>query len=189
MRGDEIPQGMVVKVRRQFNDYNIASYRIENIGGFHWDCISGGVKSLAAFSSIYAYVSCDKAISGEVAHSCAHGDFPHRIKVCILKKDNPDTYHYIKSLVGDNPDPPKYFAKQDAVEAYKAIIENKKHPALIRKGDLIIINPQNIPVINGSSSRSKSFRVQLMRLMENNEDFVRDKYRSMLAYRKVKNTR
>jgi hypothetical protein len=27
-------------------------------------------------------------IEGEIAHSCEHGEGPHRIKVCIVQKDN-----------------------------------------------------------------------------------------------------
>ena len=33
-------------------------------------------------------VRCDAALEGEVSHSCLHGDGPHRIKVCVVAKDN-----------------------------------------------------------------------------------------------------
>ena len=136
--------------------------------------------------SVYAYVSCDKALSGEVAHSGVHGDCPHRIKVCILKIDNPDTYDYVKSRAGEKPAEYRYFSKKDAKDVFEAIVKKKSHVAITEKGDLIVINPMSIPEISGSDSRSKSFRKNLMRLMNNNEDFERASYRNMLAYKRKK---
>jgi hypothetical protein len=30
-------------------------------------------------------------LEGDLAHSCQHGEGPHRIKICIVKKDNPNS--------------------------------------------------------------------------------------------------
>jgi hypothetical protein len=39
-----------------------------------------------------------------VTSACAHGDGPHKIKVCITKTDNdPDVFAKLKSVVGEKP--------------------------------------------------------------------------------------
>ena len=50
--------------------------------------MSGGVKARARREFIHGYVWCNAALDGSVAHSCRHGEGPHRIKVCVVKKDN-----------------------------------------------------------------------------------------------------
>ncbi len=77
-----------VWVRRQWNDRRDAKYRMEDLESPHWDTQSGGVNSIAPRPFLHAYVWCDEAIEGELAHCCAHGRGPHRIKVCITKKMN-----------------------------------------------------------------------------------------------------
>jgi hypothetical protein len=78
-----------VKVRRQWNDSSrIATCRLEDLSGVHWDTTSGGVEAPTPQPFLHAYVQCDAMIAGELAHSGAHGACPHRIKVCIVKKDN-----------------------------------------------------------------------------------------------------
>jgi hypothetical protein len=81
-----------VVVRRRFNDYNAAEYRLEDIGTLQWSNVSGGVQTRANREYLCGYVWCNRAVAGEVSHSGAHGDCPHRIKVCILKKDNKEVY-------------------------------------------------------------------------------------------------
>ena len=46
---------------------------------------------------LHADVWCDGMIAGALAHSCQHGKGPHRIKVCIVQRDNSKTVY--KSLV------------------------------------------------------------------------------------------
>lgn len=83
-RDDEV----VVWVRRQWNDLRRASFPLSGLSGVHWSDMSGGVTRRANRRYLHAYVSCDAALEGEVAHSCLHGEGPHRIKVCIVAKDN-----------------------------------------------------------------------------------------------------
>lgn len=90
------PRETLVKVRRQWNDWRIATYRLSSLNGFHRDIISGGVGMRAPFESLYAYASCDSYIDGEIAHSGLHGDCPHNIKVVILKVDNKPKSFYEK---------------------------------------------------------------------------------------------
>ncbi len=77
-----------VYIRRQWNDTErIGSVALNQIRDVRWDCISGGVQAPTPQLFLHGYVRCDE-IEGEVAHSCMHGDGPHSIKVCIVKKDN-----------------------------------------------------------------------------------------------------
>jgi hypothetical protein len=77
-----------VTVRRQWNDHNIATYRLVDLSGLHMSNVSGGVGVRANRSYLCGYVACDAALEGAVSHSCAHGEGPHTIKVCVVKKDN-----------------------------------------------------------------------------------------------------
>lgn len=78
-----------VWVRRQWNDWRSAKYRFEDLDGVHWSDLSGGIQVAAPRAFLHAYVWCDALLEGELAHSCRHGQGPHRIKVCIVQKDNP----------------------------------------------------------------------------------------------------
>ena len=94
-----------VKVRRQPNDYQVATYKLSGIFDLHWDDVSGGIGvSFMDQHFLYGYVQCDEAVEGEVAHSCQHGTAPHSIKICILKKDNKTIY---ESLIKDLPPKPQ----------------------------------------------------------------------------------
>jgi len=82
-----VNESRTVKVRRQWNDWRIGEVKISGITDLHWDDISGGVWVKAPRPFLHGYVWCDEIV-GEIAHSCMHGEGPHRIKVCIVKKDN-----------------------------------------------------------------------------------------------------
>ena len=86
-----------VVVRRQWNDYRQGTVRFEDLEEPHWSQYSGGVYTRANQPYIHAFVSCDAIFEGEVAHTCLHGKGPHRIKVCIVRKDN-DPAIYAKIL-------------------------------------------------------------------------------------------
>ena len=75
-------------VRRQWNDWRKGKVKISNISNLHWDCMSGGVRTLAPRNFVHGYIFCTDIIEGEVAHSCQHGSPPHNIKICICKCDN-----------------------------------------------------------------------------------------------------
>jgi hypothetical protein len=79
---------LTVRVRRQWNDDRIATYRIEDLSGLHMSDVSGGIQARANREYLCGYVACDRALKGAVPHSCEHGRGPHRIKVCVVKKDN-----------------------------------------------------------------------------------------------------
>ena len=88
--------GLVVWVRRQFDDWRHAAYRMDDLSGLHWSSIGGGLQRRANREYLHAYVRCDGMIAGELAHSCRHGQGPHRIKVCITKVDNNKNWQEIE---------------------------------------------------------------------------------------------
>lgn len=65
---------------------------------------SGGINQMAPQPFIHGYVMCDGMLSGELAHSCAHGRRPHRIKVCVVKKANtPEVFKRLLEIAGPKP--------------------------------------------------------------------------------------
>lgn len=93
-----------VWVRRQWNNWLKGKVKMESLQDLHWDNMSGGVMSIAPQYFIHGYILCTDIIEGEIAHSCAHGEGPHRIKVCIVKKDNDkEIFDELLKIVGPKP--------------------------------------------------------------------------------------
>jgi hypothetical protein len=96
---------MFVVVRRQWDSWRQAKYRLADLGGAHWGQMSGGVGKRAPQPFIHGYVSCEGMVEGELDHSCMHGEGPHSIKVCIVRKDNDKaTYSQLLEQVGPKPE-------------------------------------------------------------------------------------
>jgi len=91
-----------VNVQRQWNDWRIGSVDISKLENLEWDSVSGGVQAPSSQAFLMAYIWCTD-IEGEIAHSGTPGQCPHRIKVVIVKKDNPDVYQQILRRVGPKP--------------------------------------------------------------------------------------
>jgi hypothetical protein len=82
-----------VYVRRGPSDWKIGGIRVSSISDLHMSESTGGVLRATGQSFLFGYISCDDIVEGEIAHSCRHGKGPHRIKVCVVQKDNnPDLY-------------------------------------------------------------------------------------------------
>lgn len=93
----------IVCIRRQWNDWRIGKVSLDALGDLHWDEFSGGVRQRAPQFFIHGYTWCNH-IEGDIAHSCAHGEGPHWIKVCVVKKDNePSTFARLLEIVGPKP--------------------------------------------------------------------------------------
>lgn len=93
-----------VYVRRGPTDGWTAVCMFSQIQRLHWDGITGGVRRVTPYPMIFGYVYCDRFISGEVAHTCAHGGpAPHLIKVCLIKKLNMGNWARILQIVGEKP--------------------------------------------------------------------------------------
>jgi hypothetical protein len=95
--------GLVVEVRRQWNDWKIARFQLSDIADLKWDNVSGGVRAPTPQPFVHGYVYCDASISGELAHSCRHGEGPHRIKICLTRKGNESVWPKILEIVGQRP--------------------------------------------------------------------------------------
>jgi hypothetical protein len=94
-------------VRRQWNDYRKALYRVKDINGLHWDLVSGGIQARAPQYYLAGYVQCDAMLEGDLAHSGVHGSCPHSIKVFIIKKDNdPRVFEGLAEGAGEKPSLP-----------------------------------------------------------------------------------
>lgn len=78
----------LVWVSRQWNDNRGAAFRLGDLERPHWSAVSGGVRVRANRAYVHAYVWCDAGVEGELAHSCLHGEGPHRIKVCVTAVTN-----------------------------------------------------------------------------------------------------
>lgn len=96
----EKPENLLVEVRRQWNDSHFADYRLSDISDLRWDRVSGGVRVPTPQPFVFGYVWCDAMVSGDLAHSCEHGEGPHRIKVCITKSGNEKIWQNILAVVG-----------------------------------------------------------------------------------------
>jgi hypothetical protein len=79
----------VIRVRREWKSRRIGEVRFGDIGDLHWARTSGGTGHRSPFVMMYGYVLCDRLVGGTLAHSCVHGEGPHRIKIVVVKKDNP----------------------------------------------------------------------------------------------------
>jgi hypothetical protein len=74
---------MAISVTGDWNDWQSAHARIEDLGDVHWHQPQGAPHPL-----LYAYVSCTDLVGGTLAHRCGNLPAPHRVRVCILKSRN-----------------------------------------------------------------------------------------------------
>lgn len=95
----------LVTVNRQPGDRRLARYDIADIEEPHWEYTSGGFGKRGRQPSLYAYVYCDGAVEGSVAHSGSHGgDCPHRIAVHVPARHNdPSAMEYLRSVATSKP--------------------------------------------------------------------------------------
>ena len=78
----------IVRVRRHWNCRRIGDVRLGDVDDLHWARTSGGIGHRSPFVMMYGYILCDRLVAGTLAHSCVHGEGPHRIKIVVVKKDN-----------------------------------------------------------------------------------------------------
>ena len=77
-----------LNIRRQWNSLRVGEVPLEAFDDPHWRSTSGGVRARSPRPFVHGYISCDSLTGGEIDHSCLHGPCPHRILVCVVKKDN-----------------------------------------------------------------------------------------------------
>ena len=94
----------IVWVRRQWDDYRHAKYLLADVENPRWDTISGGIQKTTPQPFIHGYVWCGDMLEGELAHSCMHGEGPHRIKICVVRKDNTSSvFVKLQAMAGPKP--------------------------------------------------------------------------------------
>ena len=136
---------LTIVVRRQWNDWREAVYRINDISGLHWSEVSGGVQAVAPRPFLHGYVMCDGMTSGELAHSGTHGNCPHRIKVCILKgRNTQEVYQRLAAQAGGTALVLEKLKQQRAEQAeirrrkIARLVELLKDPVMAGKSDLAL---------------------------------------------------
>ena len=97
---DGLPD-IVVRVRRRWYNRKIGTVRLHDLSGFRWFPAGRGRYGRPSRRwFLHAYILCTKIVDGAVGHSCQHGPPPHRIRVCLTKKDNSATYATLAGLPG-----------------------------------------------------------------------------------------
>ena len=186
---------MKVNIKRQWDSYRMGTTELEHLEDLHWDEVSGGVNSFAIQPFIHGYVLCTQ-IDGEIDHSCQHGPPPHRIKVCMLKKDNdPEVWKEILSLAGSRPKIERaspYYPDDDAAEIVQALKNQDDHPAIEKRKGLLVIKPRNIPDLEETTDsihtkrrRAKAIVAIVSREMEEDPMYEQAPYGYYLAYRLI----
>ena len=74
----------------------------------------------------YGYIWCDDLVEGEVAHSCAHGPGPHRIKVVVVKKDNDPKLIKLSSRSRGRGDPARMLASASQVLGRRSVTRDER---------------------------------------------------------------
>ena len=91
-----------VWVRRRWNDRKIGKVRLRDLNDFHWSQYGSGLRfrfgGIAPQPFLHAFMLCTSVIEGRVGHTCRHGPPPHKIQVCITRKDNRRSFDLLKSL-------------------------------------------------------------------------------------------
>ena len=93
-----------LNIRRQWNSWRVGEVPLEAFDDPHWRSTSGGVGARSPRPFIHGYISCDSLTGGEIDHSCRHGAGPHRILVCVVKKDNEASiFATVRKMADMNP--------------------------------------------------------------------------------------
>jgi hypothetical protein len=86
-----------VKVRRRWNDNNVAEVSIAHLRELHYRNEAGGVCGAFPRAFLCARVWCDHLPQGALNHVCNKATAPHELIVYILPADNPaDLYETLR---------------------------------------------------------------------------------------------
>jgi hypothetical protein len=95
--------GALVYIRRKWNDEKVSAVPFDQFHNPYWDDISGEMMQRAPRPFIHGHVWCTD-VQDHIAHLHAHGDGPHWIKVCVVRKDNNrETFRRLLEIVGPRP--------------------------------------------------------------------------------------
>jgi hypothetical protein len=85
--------GMMVPVRCAWNGWQTVEVRLDDLQNVHWHQPPGAPRPL-----LHAYVDCTKT-GGRIAHDCRTTPAPHRLLVCVLKRQaTPPAYVALMGL-------------------------------------------------------------------------------------------
>jgi hypothetical protein len=84
----------LVWVRRHPKDWRQAAYRLADIDDLYQD----DERVTQALTELYGYAWCQARQDGESLHFCSKSAEPHRIRVCIMKKDNEQVFGGLVAL-------------------------------------------------------------------------------------------
>jgi hypothetical protein len=91
----------MVKVRRRWNEADVAEVPVEILWDFHFRNDAGGVCGAFPRAFLFAHVWCDHIASGVLGHYCREGPPPHDLLACVLPADNPGPlYESLRTKVG-----------------------------------------------------------------------------------------
>ncbi len=74
----------LVQVRPDWNAWQTAEVRVCDLHDIHWLRPLGAPRA-----TVHGCISCADIVRGEIPHSCNRALGPHRLLVCVLKKDAP----------------------------------------------------------------------------------------------------
>lgn len=97
---------MDVTIVRQKGDYRKDTVKCRDIRNLRWSKVSGGQRTHTGTYDLYGDVYCTYVPN--IPHTGNHRGLigkgcPHNIKVCILKKDNPNVYEELAKRAGEKP--------------------------------------------------------------------------------------
>ena len=91
--------GMMVPVRCAWNAWQTVEVRLDDLQNVHWYQPQGAPRPM-----LHAYVDCTKT-GGRIAHDCRTTPPPHRLLVCVLKRQaTPPAYSALVGLAAQAGD-------------------------------------------------------------------------------------
>jgi len=90
----------LVSVHSEWYGWKTAEVRLGDLEAIHWHQPGGAPRPL-----LHGYVSCART-AGRIPHDCAADTAPHKLLVCVLKKQTvPSIYAEIARRAGAVPEP------------------------------------------------------------------------------------
>jgi hypothetical protein len=97
---------LTVWIRRSWDDVGRkAEIPVSELDSVHWDTRSGGTQAPTPQPFLHGYINCLLISDSEVPHTGWYGGpCPHRIKVCVVMKDNtPEVFELLVKKAGPKP--------------------------------------------------------------------------------------
>ncbi len=76
----------LIRVYDQWDGWHCAEVRIDDFMGVHWFQPPGAPHRL-----VHGFILCTSVVTGHIPHDCEGGSVPHRLLVCVVKKQTAPT--------------------------------------------------------------------------------------------------